>query len=62
MRIVLYVLAAWVLVSLPIALFIGRLCSLCEVVPSENANVVTIDSDRGAVRAAATPSAFLHAS
>lgn len=62
MLIVLYVLAAWVLVSLPLALLVARLCGLREVMAPEIADAVTNDAERAAVRAAATPSAFLHAS
>ena len=30
MRLVIYVLTVWFLVSIPVALFLGRLCRLCE--------------------------------
>jgi hypothetical protein len=47
-RLVVYVLTVWFLVSIPVALFNGRLCSLCEGAPDsvnvDGTDVVSIEA------------------
>jgi hypothetical protein len=50
-RLVIYVLTVWFLVSIPVALFLGRLCRICE--DSFEAQVLGSDirTDVAAIRA-----------